>query len=106
MFYESEFVGYDRQVKGIEFTKLMLVQVPSRTFLMKMVRGKQYFLLQSHKTVIGNLFTGNGDSDDRHIVIMLEAAENAGVKLDKNNHNLSVTYMIGLVAMLLFLVFT
>ena len=42
---------------------------------------------------------------DIFLIVMLEAAETAGVEQDKNLHNLSATHTVGLVVMLLFLVF-
>ena len=62
----------------------MPVQVPSRTFFDEDGHGKQYFLLQFHKTVIRNLtrkkvfqmFT------DIFLIVTLETAETTGVKQD------------------------
>lgn len=39
------------------------------------------------------------------LVIMLEVAEATRVKYGKNNHNLNITYSVGTVTILLFLVF-
>ena len=39
------------------------------------------------------------------LIIMLETAETARMEQNKNNHNLSITHAVGLVAMLLFTVF-
>ena len=39
------------------------------------------------------------------LIVMLKVAETTGVEQDKNNHNLSITHAVGLVAMVLFLVF-
>ncbi len=80
---------------------------PQQDFLDKNSQGQQYFLLQFHKTVIGNLFRKKMFQmfADIFLVIMLEVAETAGVEQDKNYHNLSITHSVGLVAMLLFLVF-
>ena len=80
----------------------MPVQVPSRTFLMKMVSGSSTSFSNSIKTVIRNLtrkkvfqmFT------DIFLVVMLETAETTGVKQDKNNHNLSITHTVGFVTMI------
>ena len=37
------------------------------------------------------------------LVVMFEDAETTGVKQDKNNHNFSITYMVGVVAIPVFL---
>ena len=105
MSYESESSDYDIHQRGIESTRLIHVQVPNGTFLMKMLRGKPCFLLQFHETVIGHLawkqvfqmFT------DIFLVIMLETAETSRMKQDKNDHNLSSLIRLGLLRYPLFL---
>ena len=74
-------------------------------FLDENGQGKQHFLLQFHKTVIGHLawkqvfqmFT------DIFLVVMLEAAEATGVEQDKNNHNLASLMRLGLLRRFCFL---
>ena len=87
--------------KGGKSTKLIPVQLPGRTFLMKMVRGSSTPFSSSTKRLLGGqtrkqvfqMFT------DIPLVIMLEAAETTGMEQDKNNRHLSITHAVRIVAM-------
>ena len=81
MSYESEFFGNLRQTrKGVESTKLMLVQV--HQYLLYEDGQKQYLLLQFYKTIIGYLtrnrcFRCLGGLSHILNIIMFETAETA-----------------------------
>lgn len=57
---------------------------------------KQYFLLQFHKTVVGDLARKQVLQMSVHplLVTMFEAMEITRVEQNKNNHNLSITHTV------------
>ncbi len=80
---------------------------PQQDFLNENAQRKQYFLLQFYKTVIGHQARKQVFQVFAYIflVIMLEAAETAGVEQNENNHNLCIAHTVGLVTMSGFLIF-
>ena len=107
MYYEYGFTGSDRYVKEW-INKTETGTGSQQYFFDEDGHGKQYFLFQFHKTVIGSMMRKKEFQmfvDNIFLVIMHEAAETVRMERNKNNHNLSITHAIGLVVMFLFIVF-
>lgn len=100
---QNSLVTTDTQVMGVNKTDAGTSS--QQDYLNENGHGKQYFLFQFHKTVIGHLTRKKVFQmfADILLVIMLEAAKATGMKQDKNNHNLNIAHAVQLVTMLLFL---
>lgn len=97
-----------RQTRNVvESTKLVPVQVPSRTFLMKMVRGSSTSFSNSKKPVIRHTLGKQVSQMFVHIllIVMFKTSETTGMGQDENNQNFCIAHTIGFVVILATLTF-